>query len=397
MPPPNRSEALTEATPSRLSYLPAALLLEDGMIFRGQAFGAGGDTAGEVVFNTSMTGYQEILTDPSYRAQIVTMTSPHIGNYGVSPDDMESAAIQAAGFIVKAPCARPSNWRSAGSLDAFLAESGVVGLAGIDTRALVRHLRESGVLRGAIMHGEPTAADLKARLDIEPPMLGRDLVSEVTCDAVYVWHDGLKRLAGESHLRPQPKAPVPRHRVVAYDFGIKRNILRLLTDNGCEVIVVPANTPAAEAIGYEPDGFFLSNGPGDPAALPAIVETVRELLSFKIPLFGICLGHQLLARALGADTFKLKFGHRGANQPVKDLLTGKVEITSQNHGFAVRADGLTDGARVSHINLNDDTVAGLDHADLPFFSVQYHPEASPGPHDADYLFRRFTGLMEATR
>ena len=390
--PANRSEAL-----SRLSHPPAALLLEDGMIFRGQAFGAPGDTAGEVVFNTSMTGYQEILTDPSYRAQIVTMTAPHIGNYGVSPEDIESLAIQAAGFIVKAPCARPSNWRSAGTLDAYLAESGVVGLAGIDTRALVRHIRETGAMRGAIMHGEPTEADLQARLNIEPPMLGRDLVSEVTCDAVHVWHEGLKRLAGESYLRPQPDAPVPRYRVVAYDFGIKRNILRLLTDQGCEVIVVPANTPAAEAIGYEPDGFFLSNGPGDPAALPAIVETVRELLAFKLPLFGICLGHQLLARALGADTFKLKFGHRGGNQPVKDLQTGKIEITSQNHGFAVRADGLTDGARVSHINLNDDTVAGLDHADLPIFSVQYHPEASPGPHDADYLFRRFTGLMEATR
>lgn len=382
---------------SRLAQTPAALLLEDGTVFRGQAFGASGDTAGEVVFNTAMTGYQEILTDPSYRAQIVTMTCPHIGNYGVSPEDIESGRIQAAGFIVKAPCHRPSNWRSKGSLDAYLADAGVVGLAGIDTRALVRHIRELGAMRGAIISGPATEAELAARLAQEPSMVGRDLVSEVTCHAVHVWREGLTRLAGEDQSRPQPSHPTPLHRVVAYDFGIKHNILRLLVDHGCEVIVVPSDTPASEAIGYEPDGIFLSNGPGDPAALDGIVDTVRELLGYKLPLFGICLGHQVLARALGAQTFKLKFGHRGGNQPVKDLTTGKIEITSQNHGFAVRADGLTDGARVSHINLNDDTVAGLEHADLPIFSVQYHPEASPGPHDADYLFRRFTDLMEAAR
>ncbi len=376
--------------------VPAALLLEDGRTFEGFSFGHPGETAGEVVFNTAITGYQEILTDPSYRAQIVTLTYPHIGNYGVSPEDMESGRIQAAGLIVKAPCPAPSNWRSAQSLDGWMRESGVVGLWGIDTRALVRHIRTSGAMRGAIIAGDADRARLEARLDAEPPMLGRDLIDEVTCPAIYEWTEGLLRLEGESRTRPRRPAPDRRYRVVAYDFGVKRNMLRLLVDAGCDVTVVPARTPASDVLAMQPDGVFLSNGPGDPAALDYAVDTIRGLVG-QVPIFGICLGHQLLARALGGRTFKLPFGHRGANQPVLDVETGKVEITSQNHGFAVDVDSVGGDARVTHVNLNDRTCEGLGHAKWPLFSVQYHPEAAPGPHDADYLFGRFTAMMDAHR
>ena len=378
-----------------LNHEPAALLLEDGTLFRGRAFGARGATAGEVVFNTAITGYQEVLTDPSYRGQIVTMTWPHIGNTGVNRVDVESERVQVAGFIVRDVVTEASSWRSEQSLDAWLREAGVVGLCDIDTRALVRRLRVSGAMRGSILTGEAAEAALQARLDAEPPMEGRDLVSEVTCGETFVWRDGIQPLDGAD--APRPGVETRRYRVVAYDFGVKRNILRLLVEHGCEVVVVPAATPAAEVLGYEPDGIFLSNGPGDPAAVGYAIENVRALLGSGVPLFGICLGHQILCLALGGTTYKLRFGHRGANQPVQDLGTGKIEITSQNHGFAVRPEGLPDGANVSHINLNDGTVAGLDHRDLPVFSVQYHPEANPGPHDAGYLFRRFTDLMEAHR
>jgi carbamoyl-phosphate synthase small subunit len=377
--------------------LPAALLLEDGRTFEGFSFGHPGETAGEVVFNTALTGYQEILTDPSYRAQIITFTYPHIGNYGVNPADMESGRIQAAGLIVRAPCPEASNWRAAESLDAWLGRNGVVGLWGIDTRALVRHIRTAGAMRGAIVAGDPVdRARLEARLAAEPPMVGRDLIDEVTCAAPYEWIEGLHRLDGEARTRPQAPRPDRPFHVVAFDYGIKRNMLRLLVDHGCRVTVVPARTPAADVLALKPDGVFLSNGPGDPAALDYAVDTIRGLIG-QVPLFGICLGHQLLARALGGRTFKLPFGHRGANQPVLDVETGKVEITSQNHGFAVDADSIGGDARVTHVNLNDRTVEGLGHAKWPLFSVQYHPEAAPGPHDADYLFRRFTRLMEAHR
>ncbi len=375
---------------------PARLLLEDGTVFEGYAFGARGATGGEVVFNTSMTGYQEILTDPSYCRQIVTMTYPHIGNYGVCANDLESGRVQVAGFIVRDPCPRASNWRSEGDLEPWLVENGVVGLCGIDTRALVRRIRVQGAMRGAILSGEAPRSDLETRLLAEPSMEGRDLVAEVTCEAPYAWTDGTHRLEGEGPLLGAPARPSTPYRVVAYDFGVKRNILRLLVDHGCDVTVVPASTTADEALALDPDGVFLSNGPGDPAAVGYAVDTVRSLVG-KRPVFGICLGHQIASQALGARTYKLKFGHRGANQPVKDLATGRVEITSQNHGFAVDAENLGEGAEVSHVNLNDGTVEGLVHRGQPLFTVQYHPEASPGPHDASYLFERFTQLMDAHR
>ena len=378
---------------SILSREPARLLLEDGTLYEGYAFGARGDTAGEVVFNTSMTGYQEILTDPSYCRQMITMTYPHIGNYGVNAEDMESQRIHPSGFIVREPCLEPSNWRSRSSLADWLSEHSVVGICGIDTRSLVRRIREKGAMRGAIMSGEPTIDQLRHRLDQEPSMVGRDLVSEVTCREPYSWTEPLHRLIGEEHTRPVFEAKHSFH-VVAYDFGVKHNILRLLVEHGCKVTVVPGHTKAHETLALKPDGVFLSNGPGDPAAVEYAVDAVRELIG-QVPIFGICLGHQITALALGGSTYKMTFGHRGGNQPVKDLASGRVEITSQNHGFAVEADSLSDGTRVSYINLNDQTVEGLEHDHHPLFTVQHHPEASPGPHDASGLFRRFVDLMEA--
>ena len=374
--------------------VPGALLLEDGTLYEGLGFGHISTIAGEVVFNTSMTGYQEILTDPSYRAQIVTMTYPHIGNCGVNPADIESRRVQVAGFVVRVLCMRPSNWRSSGSLDAYLRHNRVPGISDIDTRALVRRIRGEGVMRGALMVGEISRAALEARIAAEPSMVGRDLVSEVTCDGPYEWSEGLMRLHGELRTRPRPQASEGQYRVVAYDFGVKRNILRMLVDHGCDVTVVPASTPAAEVLDRQPDGVFLSNGPGDPSAVGYAVDNIRELIG-AVPLFGICLGHQLLGLALGGRTYKLKFGHRGANQPVLDAKAGRVEITSQNHGFALASEGLAPGTVITHTNLNDGTVEGLADPVRRLFSVQYHPESSPGPHDADYLFRRFAELMDA--
>ena len=372
---------------------PASLILHDGRIFRGRSFGAAGSTAGEVVFNTSMTGYQERLTDPSYCKQMVTMTYPHIGNYGVNPEDMESAEIQVSGFIVRDVCEVPSNWRSDTSLQAWLKRSDIVGISGIDTRALVRHIREKGAMLGAIVTGEPSDEELRARLSQEPEMQGRDLVAEVTCGAPYQWTEGLTRMPGEDYTRPVPVRARP-YRVVAVDYGVKRNILRLLVDHGCDVTVVPATMTAQEILAYRPDGVFLSNGPGDPAAVTYGVEMVRELVG-QVPIFGICLGHQIAALALGGKTYKMRFGHRGGNQPVLDASTGRVEITSQNHGFAVDPESLADVAHVSYLNLNDQTVEGLRHLDAPLFTVQHHPEASPGPHDSVGLFGEFIELMES--
>ena len=385
---------------SRQSGPPAILALEDGTVYQGNAFGAIDSARGEVVFNTSMTGYQEILTDPSYHAQIVTMTYTQIGNYGVNPEDMESSKIRAAGFIVKelsrpTRTGHPSNWRSTMRLDDWLAEQGVMGLEGIDTRALVRKLRMDGVLRGVISTDVASPDDAVDRARAVPSMAGSDLVKEVTASEPYLWEDRLHPMDVDAHGACQVQDDrAPKHRVVAIDFGIKRNILRHLTSRGCAVDVVPATMSAADILARKPSGVFLSNGPGDPEPVTYGVATVRELLG-KLPIFGICLGHQILGLAAGGKTYKLKFGHRGGNQPVQDVATGKVEITSQNHGFCVDMDSLkASGAAVTHMNLNDNTVEGLENRDARYLSVQYHPEASPGPHDASYHFDRFVRLME---
>jgi len=371
----------------------AYLALEDGTIFRGAGFGAIGEAMGELVFNTSMTGYQEILTDPSYCGQLVAMTYPEIGNVGVNPEDVESRRPFVEGFIVKEYWDEPSNWRSRQTLGSYLEEHGIPGIQGLDTRALVRHIREKGALNAVLAHGtadSPSTLVDKARA--APSMEGQDLVSRVTCSDAYDWEQGGWRL-DRGFVTPQRPGP---YRVVAYDFGIKRNILRNLVDAGCEVRVVPADTSASEVLGWNPDGIFLSNGPGDPAAAPYAARHVRDLIGVK-PIFGICLGHQILGLALGGSTYKLKFGHHGANQPVMDLTTRKVEVTSQNHGFAVDVASLRGAAELTHVNLNDQTAEGLSHRELPVFSVQYHPEASPGPHDANYLFERFVQSMEKNR
>ncbi len=372
----------------------ALLALADGTVFPGWSFGAEGTTVGEVVFNTSMTGYQEVLSDPSYKGQIVAMTYPEIGNYGINEEDYESSRIHVEGFIVKEAWEVPSNWRSRKGLGEFLAEEGVVGIQGVDTRAVTKRLRERGSMMGAISTEILDADTLVERARSAPPIEGRDLVREVTCSEPYRWDQGDWTV--EEGYR-KPRAP-GRFRVVAFDFGVKYNILRLLTEVGCDVTVVPASTPAEEVLARNPDGVFLSNGPGDPQGVPYAVEAVRGLLG-KVPLFGICLGNQILGLALGGTTHKLKFGHHGANQPVKDLATEKVEITSQNHNFVVDMESLrrsphADAIEVTHVNLNDRTVEGIRHRELPVFSVQYHPEASPGPHDAKHLFRRFVELME---
>jgi carbamoyl-phosphate synthase small subunit len=371
----------------------AVLALEDGTWFRGTAAGAPGEASGEVVFNTSMTGYQEVLTDPSYAGQIVTMTSPQIGNYGVSHADVESSGPRVAGFIVRESSPVASNWRAEATLREYLTRHGVVAIADIDTRALTRKLRSGGVMRGIVATGTPDPAELVHRTREIPQMEGADLVRVVTCDAPYAIEAASPQEAGEFGVTPERRA-ARRLRIAAYDFGIKQNILRRLALHNCDVDVFPASTPAGELLALEPDGVFLSNGPGDPAAVPYAVRNVKTLVEADVPIFGICLGHQMLGLAMGGRTYKLKFGHRGANHPVKFLESGRVEITSQNHGFAVDPDSLPAHARVTHLNLYDGTVEGLRHTDKPVFSVQYHPEASPGPHDADYLFRQFLDEIE---
>lgn len=384
------------------SFKKAILALADGTVFEGESFGAEGEASGEVVFTTGMTGYQEILTDPSYKGQIVTMTYPQIGNYGVNFEDEESFKPQVEGFVVKEYVNFPSNWRAKKSVEEYLKENRIVAMEGIDTRALTRHIRSVGAQQGIISTEDLNPKSLAEKARALPGLVGRDLVREVTCQESYLWTKGLipwqRAVPTEQHNRRTTNdgRRTTKFKVVAYDFGIKRNILRMLVEAGCEVWVVPANTPAERVLAINPYGMFLSNGPGDPAALPYIIENVKKLIGEK-PIFGICLGHQILGLALGGRTFKLKFGHRGTNQPVKDLTTGKVEITSQNHGFVVDMESLKDVAEVTHINLNDGTVEGLAHKDFPLFSVQYHPEASPGPHDAFYLFKRFVDMMAYSR
>jgi len=375
----------------------AILALEDGTTYRGVAAGATGEATGEVVFNTSMTGYQEVLTDPSYAGQIVTMTAPLIGNYGVAPGDAESQVPRVAGFVIRESSPVASNWRASGTLRDYLVEHGIVAIADIDTRALTRVLRSAGVMRGVIATGQVNPEALVAKARAIPSMEGSDLVRGVTCAEAFEWRTRAAQ-AGEADHREfgaEPRARASRRlRVAAYDYGIKFNILRRLDAHGCDVTVFPASAPPSDLLATEPDGIFLSNGPGDPAALPYAVDNVRQLLDADLPMFGICLGHQVMGLALGARTYKLKFGHRGANHPVKDLATGVVEITSQNHGFAIDEDSLPSTTALTHLNLYDKTVEGFRHTSRPIFSVQYHPEASPGPHDADYLFGRFLEDME---
>jgi carbamoyl-phosphate synthase small subunit len=373
----------------------AILALEDGTWFEGVSAGAPGETSGEVVFNTSMTGYQEVLTDPSYAGQIVTMTAPQIGNYGVAGADQESDAPKVAGFIMRDPSPIASNWRSQSTLKEYLARHNIVAIGDIDTRELTRKLRSSGVMRGIIATGASDPQRLIERARAIPMMEGSDLVKDVTCDAQYDFSMSLGDTVAEASFGVPPlRRARTTLRVAAYDYGIKLNILRRLVAHGCEVRVFPAATPAADVLAWKPDGIFLSNGPGDPAAVTYAVENVRILTEHDTPIFGICLGHQLLALALGARTYKLKFGHRGGNHPVKELESGAIEITSQNHGFAVDPESLPAHAKVTHLNLYDGTVEGLRHTSKPIYSVQYHPEASPGPHDADYLFTQFIEEME---
>jgi len=366
----------------------AQLVLADGRVFNGQTYGAIGHCVGEVCFNTSMTGYQEILTDPSYTDQIMTFTYPHIGNVGINDVDMESDAIAVRGLIVRAPTRITSNYRSEDDLEAWLQEQGVVGLAGIDTRALVRHLRDNGAQNGVIVSDGMSAEDALAMARSWDGLEGRDLVGQVSRKAGESWDIGTYDLDATAFETPELK----KH-VVAFDYGCKRNIFRKLVDRGLKVTIVPAQATAAEVLAMKPDGIFLSNGPGDPAAVGYAVETIRDLLKADTPIFGICMGHQLLSQALGMSTFKLKFGHRGGNHPVKDETTGKIEITSQNHGFAVCDENVPENVEITHRSLFDGTVEGLCIKNRPVFSVQYHPEASPGPHDADYLFDRFAALL----
>jgi carbamoyl-phosphate synthase small subunit len=383
----------------------AILALADGTIFQGLGFGAEGETVGEVVFNTSMTGYQEILTDPSYEGQLVAMTYPQIGNVGVNLEDVESRRPFMRGFIVKDYTPQPSNWRAIQPLHEYMRVNDIVGIFGIDSRALVRHLRDHGAQVGVISTGSAGADELVAKAKAAPGLVGQDLVRNVTCPEAYDWNEGMWQLVGGYKRRDGSSAAkrsrkgsfsAPKYFVVAYDFGIKYNILRNLAESGCQVRVVPASTPASEVLALKPDGIFLSNGPGDPDAVPYARDNVQQLIGKK-PIFGICLGHQILGLALGGKTYKLKFGHHGGNQPVMDLTTRKVEITAQNHGFAVDAESLGGAVQLTHVNLNDNTVEGLAHRELPIFSVQYHPESSPGPHDANYLFKRFTDLMAQHR
>ncbi len=361
----------------------ALLALEDGSYFCGRSFGAEGECCGEVVFNTSMTGYGEILTDPSYRGQMVCMSYPLVGNYGITDEDFESRGVFLSGFIVKENSRIASNWRCRRSLADFLKEHDILGVEDIDTRRLVKHIRQAGAMKGVLSTVDLDPDNLVEKAKASPGVIGRDLVREVTEDNRYEWSEPLPDI--------EPKRP--EFKVAALDYGIKYNILRGLVAYGCRVTVFPAATKAEHVLAHQPDGIFLSNGPGDPAALPHIVDEVKKLLGKK-PIFGICLGHQILGRALGGKTFKLKFGHHGGNQPVMRLDTRQVEITSQNHGFAVDIDSIEDHpVETTHVNLNDDTLEGMMHRELPVFSVQYHPEAAPGPHDSQYLFERFTEMM----
>jgi carbamoyl-phosphate synthase small subunit len=371
----------------------AILALADGRIFRGRAFGAIGEAVGEAVFNTAMTGYQEVLTDPSYKGQLVCMTYPEIGNVGVNAEDAESRRVYVEGFIVREYWERPSNWRSEMPLGKYLEQAGVVGIEGIDTRALVRHLRTHGAQEAVISSVDLDTDSLVRKAKASPGLVGRDLVKEVTCAAAYDWEIADWNLES-GYRRPSKEAMRDAPTVVALDYGIKLNILRRLVATGFRVKVLPATSSAEQILALDPDGVFLSNGPADPAALPYAHRAVAGVLGKK-PVFGICLGHQILGLALGGKTYKLNFGHHGANHPVMDLRTRRVEITSQNHGFAVDSDSLTGRAELSHLNLNDKTVEGLRGLAVPFFSVQYHPEASPGPHDSSYLFDRFKRLIEA--
>ncbi|MBQ96704.1 MAG: carbamoyl phosphate synthase small subunit [Roseibacillus sp.] len=377
----------------------AILALEDGRVFRGEGFGYSGTSTGEACFNTSMTGYQEVLTDPSYRGQIVTMTYPLIGNYGIIPEDSESSEAHVRGFVIGELCHTPSNFRSRQSLQDYLAEQKIIGIQDVDTRALTKHLRSAGAMRACLT----TELDESAAVDAASSsalMAGSDFVKEVTTKKPFEWREESRQWTIPNPCLNQEgyyiDLPEPRHRIVAYDFGVKYNILRQLRQHGFEVQVVGASASAADVLALNPDGIFLSNGPGDPDALSYIHTEIQQLIGQK-PIFGICLGHQILTHAFGGKTFKLKFGHRGGNQPVKDLRSGTVSITSQNHGFATDPDSLPDHVEVTHVNLNDQTVEGIRSTKDPVFSVQYHPEAAPGPHDASYFFKEFADLIDATR
>jgi carbamoyl-phosphate synthase small subunit len=374
-----------------MARMTAVLALENGTTIEGDAIGAiGAECTGELVFNTAMTGYQEVLTDPSYKGQVVTFTYPHIGNYGVNTEDVESDRIQASGLVVHELSPIVSNFRSHASLQSYLEQNAIAGIEGVDTRMIVRILRSQGAMRCVIAHGENLDhAELVERARAVPSMNGLDLTPLVTTNEAYQWQ---AEEQNQWDYRPETRGTGARKRVVAIDFGVKRNILRRLAHHGCDVTVVPATTSAADILALNPDGVFLSNGPGDPAAVTTGIQTVKDLLGAR-PLFGICLGHQILSLAVGASTYKLKFGHRGANHPVKNLDTGSIEITSQNHGFAVDPSTLPSNARMTHVNLNDDTCAGIALTDVSAFAVQYHPEASPGPHDSDYLFDQFMAMM----
>ncbi len=369
----------------------ALLVLADGKIYEGEHFGSEGEVEAEIVFNTSMSGYQEIITDPSYCGQMVVMTYPLIGNYGVNPEDFESNHPHLSGFIIKELSKVQSNWRSRDSLEEFLKETNVFGIQGIDTRALTRRIREKGAQQAILSTDTSDPQRLIEKVRKSPGLIGRDLVKEVTCKNAYDWNESEWTIqSGKTKLKEVKDRP---YNVLVYDFGVKRNILRKLTRAGCKVRVVPANTPADEVLATSPDGIFLSNGPGDPAAVPYAIDNVKTILG-KVPVFGICLGHQILSLALKGKTYKLRFGHHGGNQPVLDVKSGKIEITSQNHGFAVEQNSFDSDVDITFLNLNDDTVEGIQHKNWPVFSVQYHPEASPGPHDSEHLFYKFVNLMK---
>ena len=369
----------------------ALLVLADGKIYKGEHFGSEGEVEAEIVFNTSMSGYQEIITDPSYCGQMVVMTYPLIGNYGVNPEDFESDRPHLSGFIIKELSKVQSNWRSRGSLEEFLKETNVFGIQGIDTRALTRQIRDKGAQQAILSTDTSDPQRLIEKVRKSPGLIGRDLVKEVTCKNAYDWNESEWTIqSGKTKLKEVKDRP---YNVLVYDFGVKRNILRKLTRAGCKVRVVPANTPADEVLAIRPDGIFLSNGPGDPAAVPYAIDNVKTILG-KVPVFGICLGHQILSLALKGKTYKLRFGHHGGNQPVLDVKSGKIEITSQNHGFAVEQNSFDSDVDITFLNLNDDTVEGIQHRSWPVFSVQYHPEASPGPNDSEHLFYKFVNLMK---